>query len=78
MRLPNPKRAEVEAILKREHIREDDAVTLKRFGERTISNPFRLRQLDFFRNYSERNNLRVRQQQIVQLRTAATRVDRLA
>ena len=44
MRIPSPEQAEVEEILKREHIREDDAVSLlKRFGERTIANPFRLR-----------------------------------
>ncbi|HEU4710222.1 MAG TPA: HipA N-terminal domain-containing protein [Pyrinomonadaceae bacterium] len=44
MRIPSPQQAEVEEILKREHIREDDAVSLlKRFGERTIANPFRLR-----------------------------------
>ena len=43
MRIPSPEQAEVEEILKREHIREDDAVSLlKRFGERTIANPFRL------------------------------------
>ena len=44
MRIPSPEQAEVEEILKREHIREDDAVSLlKRFGERTIANPFKLR-----------------------------------
>lgn len=44
MRIPSPEQAEVEEILKREHIEEDDAVSLlKRFGERTINNPFRLR-----------------------------------
>lgn len=42
-RIPSPERAEVEAILQSEHIREDDAVTLlKRFGRRTITNPFEL------------------------------------
>jgi hypothetical protein len=44
MRILSPAQAEVEEILKGEHIREDDAVSLlKRFGERTITNPFRLR-----------------------------------
>jgi HipA-like protein len=44
MRIPSPEQAEVEEILKREHIKEDDAVSLlKRFGERTIANPFRLK-----------------------------------
>jgi len=42
-RIPSPEQAEVEEILKREHIAEDDAVTLlKRFGKRTIANPFYL------------------------------------
>ncbi|HUE81390.1 MAG TPA: HipA N-terminal domain-containing protein [Pyrinomonadaceae bacterium] len=44
MRIPSPEQPEVEEIIKREHIREDDAATLlKRFGEYTITNPFRLR-----------------------------------
>jgi len=44
MRIPSPEQAEVEEILKREHIEEGDAVSLlKRFGERTINNPFRLK-----------------------------------
>jgi hypothetical protein len=44
MRIPSPEQAEVEEILKREHIEEDDAVSLlRRFGERTIANPFRLK-----------------------------------
>lgn len=44
MRIPSPEQPEVEEILKREHIKEDDAVSLlKRFGEHTITNPFRLR-----------------------------------
>jgi HipA-like protein len=44
MRIPSPEQPEVEEILKREHIREDDAVSLlKRFGEYTITNPFTLR-----------------------------------
>ena len=44
MRIPSPEQAEVEEILKREHIEEDDAISLlKRFGEHTIANPFRLR-----------------------------------
>jgi HipA-like protein len=42
-RIPSPEQAEVEEILKREHIEEDDAVSLlKRFGKRTIANPFEL------------------------------------
>jgi HipA-like protein len=44
MRIPSPEQPEVGEILKREHIEEDDAVSLlKRFGERTIANPFKLR-----------------------------------
>jgi len=44
MRIPSPEQPEVEEILKREHIKEDDAVSLlRRFGEHTITNPFRLR-----------------------------------
>jgi HipA-like protein len=44
MRIPSPEQPEVEEILRREHINEDDAVSLlKRFGERTIANPFKLR-----------------------------------
>lgn len=43
MRIPSPEQVEVEEILKREHIQEDDAVRLlKRFGKRTIANPFQL------------------------------------
>ena len=43
-RIPSLEQAEVEEILKREHIEEDDAVRLlKRFGERTITNPFYLK-----------------------------------
>jgi HipA-like protein len=42
-RIPSPEQAEVEEILKREQIEEDDAVSLlKRFGKRTITNPFEL------------------------------------
>ena len=42
-RIPSPEQAEVEEILRREHIEEDDAVTLlKRFGRRTVANPFHL------------------------------------
>lgn len=42
-RIPSTEQAEVEAILKRENIDEDDAVQLlKRFGKRTITNPFEL------------------------------------
>jgi HipA-like protein len=44
MRIPSPEQPEVEEIIKREHIKEDDAVgLLKRFGEYTITNPFILR-----------------------------------
>lgn len=44
MRIPSPEQPEVEEILRREHIEEDDAVKLlKRFGGRTIANPFELR-----------------------------------
>ncbi len=44
MRIPSPEQPEVEEILRREHIKEDDAVSLlKRFGEYTITNPFRLK-----------------------------------
>lgn len=44
MRIPSPEQPEVEEILRREHIKEDDAVSLlKRFGEYTITNPFTLR-----------------------------------
>ena len=43
-RIPSLEQAEVEEILKREHIEEDDAVRLlQRFGERTITNPFNLK-----------------------------------
>ena len=42
-RIPSPEQQEVEAILLRENIAEDDAVNLlRRFGKRTISNPFQL------------------------------------
>lgn len=42
-RIPSLEQAEVEEILKREHIQEDDAVRLlQRFGKRTITNPFQL------------------------------------
>ncbi len=42
-RIPSPEQAEVEAILKREQIEEDDAVSLlRRFGKKTITNPFEL------------------------------------
>jgi len=42
-RIPSPEQAEVEEILKRENIEEDDAVSLlKRFGRKTITNPFEL------------------------------------
>ncbi len=42
-RIPSPEQQEVEAILQRENIAEDDAVSLlRRFGQRTIANPFQL------------------------------------
>jgi len=42
-RIPSSEQTEVEKILQREHIEEDDAVTLlKRFGRRTVANPFHL------------------------------------
>ena len=42
-RIPSTEQPEVEEILKREHIQEDDAVgLLKLFGKRTIANPFEL------------------------------------
>lgn len=42
-RIPSTEQPEIEAILKREHVNEDDAVgLLKLFGKRTIANPFEL------------------------------------
>ena len=42
-RIPSTEQPEVEEILKREHVNEDDAVELlKLFGKRTIANPFEL------------------------------------
>lgn len=42
-RIPSTEQPEVEEILKREHVKEDDAVELlKLFGKRTIANPFEL------------------------------------
>lgn len=42
-RIPSPEQAEVAEILRREHIEEDDAVSLlKKFGQRTVANPFHL------------------------------------
>ena len=42
-RIPSTEQPEVEEILKREHVEEDDAVgLLKLFGKRTIANPFEL------------------------------------
>jgi HipA-like protein len=42
-RIPSTEQPEVEEILKREHVDEDDAVgLLKLFGRRTIANPFEL------------------------------------
>jgi HipA-like protein len=42
-RIPSTEQPEVEEILKREHVNEDDAVGLLRlFGKRTIANPFEL------------------------------------
>jgi HipA-like protein len=43
MRIPSFEQPEVEAILRSEKIEEDDAIKLlKRFGIRTIANPFEL------------------------------------
>jgi len=43
MRIPSPEQPEVEEILRSEKIGEHDAIKLlKRFGERTIANPFEL------------------------------------
>ena len=43
MRIPSPEQPEVEEIIRQEHIDEGDAVSLlKRFGRRTIANPFQL------------------------------------
>lgn len=43
MRIPSPEQPEVEEILRSEEIGEHDAIKLlKRFGERTIANPFEL------------------------------------
>ena len=42
-RIPSTEQPEIEEILKREHVNEDDAVNLLRlFGKRTIANPFEL------------------------------------
>lgn len=42
-RIPSTEQPEVEEILKREHVNEDDPVgLLKLFGKRTIANPFEL------------------------------------
>lgn len=42
-RIPSTEQPEVEEILKREHIEEDDAVgLLSRFGKRTVASPFEL------------------------------------
>ena len=42
-RIPSTEQPEVEQILRREHVEEDDAVALlKLFGRRTIANPFEL------------------------------------
>jgi hypothetical protein len=44
MRILSPEQPEVEEIIKHEHIKEDDAVSLlRRFCEYTIANLFRLR-----------------------------------
>ncbi len=43
MRIPSLEQPAIGEILKNEHIKEDDAVKLlKRFGKRTIANPFDL------------------------------------
>jgi HipA-like protein len=43
MRIPSLKQAEIRAIVEREHIDEhDEATLLRRFGRRTVANPFEL------------------------------------
>ena len=43
-RIPSTEQPEIEEILRRENIAEDDAVSLlRRFGTRTINNPFHLK-----------------------------------
>ena len=43
MRIPSLEQPEIEAILEREHIADDDAVRLlQRFGKRSIANPYEL------------------------------------
>lgn len=43
-RIPSFEQSEIEAIIKRENIDDNDAVSLlKRFGRRTINNPFELK-----------------------------------
>ncbi|MGD0897360.1 MAG: HipA N-terminal domain-containing protein [Thermoguttaceae bacterium] len=43
MRIPSLKQAEIKAIVEREHIDEkDEATLLRRFGRRTVANPFEL------------------------------------
>jgi len=45
-RIPSPKQADVEEIIRRERIEEDDAVSLlRRFGRRTVANPFYLEEV---------------------------------
>src|SRR5262245_275038 len=57
MRIPSPEQPEIEEILKSEHIREDDAVTLlKRFGEHTITNQFRLQAASELRTSKLKSN----------------------
>ncbi len=47
MRIPSTQQEEIEEILEREQIDEDDAVRLlQRFGKRTIANPFELERRD--------------------------------
>lgn len=46
-RIPSSEQQEVKAILQRENIAKDDAVSLlRRFGQRTIANPFQLEYAD--------------------------------
>jgi HipA-like protein len=43
MRIPSLKQAEIKAIVEKEHIDEhDEATLLRRFGRRTVANPFEL------------------------------------
>lgn len=46
-RIPSTLQPDVEAVLEREHIEDDDIIALlKRFGKRTVTSPFELRYKD--------------------------------